>query len=332
MHLGLSFKYLLCSIASWHIQGPKKNILLKATARGGSTWVMEMIASQPGFRFYDEPFNIRRDNVKKAGLFCSWEELQPDTCDNEKVIKFLEALKYNQYRFMSPAPFRKYYRPVTRRIVFKLHELEHLIKEISERCDCDVLYLMRHPIPNSLSRAVVPRLDSFLASDFYRERYLGERKMNEIINVARKGTRLQRFVVSWCFENYIPLKEVSLDGNKWTALSYEELLLNSRKSCRYLSESLGLEDQDRLLRSVGEPSTNISMSGQETMEIMENPDDKDRKKNLVTRWKKRVSDEAERDAMEVLLLFDIDAYKYGRFIPNAKLLRFDDTAEKLNTE
>ena len=330
MNPGQTFRYLLRSLASQHVQGRKKNILLKATARGGSTWVMEMIASQPGFRFYDEPFNIRRDNVKKVGLFHAWEELQPDACDNEKVIGFLEGLKRNRYRFMNPAPFRKYYRPVTRRIVFKLHELEHMIDEIAERCECDVLYLVRHPIPNSLSRAVVPRLECFLESNFYRERYLGDQRMKEITEVARKGTRLQQFVVSWCFENYIPLKEVDLD--KWTTLSYEELLLNSRKSCQYLSESLDLEDQDRLLRSVGEPSTNITMSGQETMDIMSDPDEKKRKRRLVTRWKTRVSDEEERLAMEVLPLFDIDAYTYGRFIPHAKFLHFDDTAGKLEID
>ena len=330
MNPGQTFKYLLRSLTSQHVQGPKRNILLKATARGGSTWVMEMIASQPGFRFYDEPFNIRRDNVRKAGLFHTWEELQPDACDSEKVIGFLEGLKHNQYRFMNPAPFRKFYRPVTRRIVFKLHELEHMIEEIAERCECDVLYLIRHPIPNSLSRAVLPRLESFLASDFYRERYLGDERMKEITEVARKGTELQKFVVSWCFENYIPLKDTDL--SKWATLSYEELLLNSRKSCQYLGEALELEDQGSLFRSVGEPATNITLSGQETLDIMSNPDEEKRKRQLVTRWKTRVSDEEERLAMEVLSLFDIDAYTYGQFIPHVKLLHFDDTAGKLEAD
>ncbi|VAW73269.1 hypothetical protein MNBD_GAMMA15-653 [hydrothermal vent metagenome] len=330
MNPGRSFKYLLRSLASQHVQGPKKNILLKATARGGSTWVMEMIASQPGFRFYDEPFNIRRDNVRKAGLFHAWEELQPDACDNEKIIDFLDGLKHNRYRFMSPAPFRKFYRPITRRIVFKLHELEHMIDEIAERCGCDVLYLIRHPIPNSLSRFVVPRLESFLESDFYRDRYLGEQRLKEISEVARKGTRLQQFVVSWCFENYIPLKDTDL--GKWTTLSYEELLLNSRKSCQYLSQSLDLEDQSELLRSVGEPSTNITMSGQETLDIMSDPDEEKRKRQLVTRWKARVSDEEEKLAMDVLSMFDIDTYRYGRFIPHKNLLHFNDTETKLGTD
>ena len=172
-----TFKYLLRSIAGYHIQGNKKNILLKATARGGSTWVMEMIAAQPGFRFHDEPFNIRRESVVKAGLFHTWADLQPENCDHDKVIGFLEALKHNRYRFLNPAPFRKFYRPITRRIVFKIHELEHMIDEIATRCDCHILYLIRHPIPNSLSRSVVPRLEYFLKSDFYRTRYLGDQRM-----------------------------------------------------------------------------------------------------------------------------------------------------------
>ncbi|HHJ13726.1 MAG TPA: hypothetical protein ENJ79_05020 [Gammaproteobacteria bacterium] len=330
MNLPRSIKYAVRSVASWHMQGDRKNVLLKATARGGSTWVMEIIASQPGFRYYDEPFNIRRDNVRRTGLFRGWSELQPEHCDIDRVTDYLDALRDNRYRHMNPAPFRRHYRPITHRIVFKLHELEHAIGQIAARCDCRVLYLVRHPIPNSLSRAVVPRLELFLASDYYRDKYLGETRMQEIREVAEKGSRLQRFVVSWCFENYLPLRHAAEQG--WATLSYEELLLNPARSCRYLADALDLPDMRRLLRSVGEPSSNITLSGQETLQIMRDPDQDARRRRLVTRWRDKVGREEEKSAMEVLQLFDIQAYRFDRLVPDADLLHFEDTVSRLEVD
>ena len=66
------------TISNIHIQGDKKNIFLFATPRGGSTWVMEILASQPGMKYYDEPFSIRRPNVQKVSRFTKWEDLMPE--------------------------------------------------------------------------------------------------------------------------------------------------------------------------------------------------------------------------------------------------------------
>ncbi len=81
MNFKKSVKYLLNIVSNVHIQGEKKNIFIFSTPRSGSTWLMEIIASQSGFKFYDEPFNIRRENVQKAGYFSDWDELL-----REKII------------------------------------------------------------------------------------------------------------------------------------------------------------------------------------------------------------------------------------------------------
>ena len=146
------FKDIIRTYSNIHTQGTKKNILLNATPRGGSTWVMEIIASQPGMKFYDEPFNIRREIIKKTQLFAGWEDLQPEGCDPGKIISYLKALENNQYGYLNAAPFQKNHRWITNRIVFKVHELEHLITEIADQCNMQVLYLLRHPIPTSLSK------------------------------------------------------------------------------------------------------------------------------------------------------------------------------------
>lgn len=329
MSVSAELKYLLRSVSNVHVHGGKKNIVINATPRGGSTWLMEIIASQPGMKYYDEPFNIRRNNVQRTGLFSRWEDLQPEYADSKKITDYLNALSKNRYRFMNPPPFRKNYRPLTNRIVFKLHELEHLIDTIAQECNCQILYLVRHPIPNSLSRAVVPRLNQFLTSKYYRETCLNEAQWRDIGNVARTGSDLQRHVVSWCFENIIALRSCHASG--WTVLSYEELVINPEKSCDLLYRELDLEDRNRLLASVSKPAANIKMSEQESVDIIRSDSGRARNRRLLTRWKDKVTSQEEQEAFDVLAIFGIDAYQRDMFLPNHWLLNFDDTVYRFDS-
>ena len=82
----------LRSISNIHRPGYKKDIFLFATARGGSTWMMEILASQPGIKFFDEPVNIRRPNVQRTGVFRDWLDLMPDGRRVEYILQFFLAL------------------------------------------------------------------------------------------------------------------------------------------------------------------------------------------------------------------------------------------------
>jgi hypothetical protein len=51
-------KELLWYLTCQHEQGPEPNILLFATRRGGSTFVMELIGANRGIRSIDQPFEM----------------------------------------------------------------------------------------------------------------------------------------------------------------------------------------------------------------------------------------------------------------------------------
>jgi hypothetical protein len=59
---------LVKALTNVHRQGPLPNVFLFATPRSGSTWLMEIIASQPGFKYYDEPLNPRREMSPMAAF------------------------------------------------------------------------------------------------------------------------------------------------------------------------------------------------------------------------------------------------------------------------
>ncbi len=316
-------KYLLRALGNRHRQGQRPNVLLFATPRGGSTWLMEIIASQPRMKFYDEPFNVRRADVARAGRFTCWSDLMPEHVDTAKVFAYLDDLTQNRLPHMNPRPFRRQHRLFTDRIVFKIHELEFMADKIRQHLQAQVVYLLRHPIPTSLSRNVYPRLDYFMRSPYYRERYLSEAVWDEVRRIHRQGTDLEKGVLSWCFENVDVLRGGNVSN--WTVISYEELLLNPVKCCGYLAERLHLEDMDALLKSIDEPSSNIQMSDQDTHRILHEQDKQARKKKMVMKWRGKIGEAEEHRAMAILTLFGLDVYTAGRCIATRPYLLFEDT-------
>jgi Sulfotransferase domain len=318
----------LRSISNIHRPGNKKDIFLFATARGGSTWMMEILASQPGIKFFDEPVNIRRPNVQRTGVFCDWLDLMPDGRRGEDILQFFLDLQKNRYGFLNPAPFRRNYRPVTNRNVFKLHALEHMINELKDRCHGQVVFLLRHPIPTTLSRYEFPRLDRFLLSCYHRSEYLDDHQVNEAWNLYCKGSKLQRGILSWCFENFIPLRHS--DQKDWLVLTYEELLLNPEKLCQTIATSLDLPRVDLMLRAVNTPAANIKMSKQDTFAILNERDEQIRRRNLVTKWKLKVTENEERSCFDILSLFGLDTYQFQRAVAHDRYLYYPDTVKLLS--
>ena len=105
---------------SIHRPGKLPHVFLFTTPRSGSTWLMELIWSQPGFKAVNEPFDLRVSLVRKHLGIDTWEELQNDT-SLPLVQRYIEGYCANKIHTTEPAPWlNRYYKPITRRIVFKV--------------------------------------------------------------------------------------------------------------------------------------------------------------------------------------------------------------------
>lgn len=324
MGLNDSAKYALKAISNFHRQGPLPNVFLFATARGGSTWVMEILASQPGMKFYDEPLNIRRENVARTGLFPDWESLMPDTGDADRIVRYLKGLGDGEYPFMNPPPFRQQHRLRTNRIVFKIHEVEHLMGRIARECNGQILLLLRHPIPTTLSRTVFPRLHLFLASRYYDELIGDGQRLREIHRIGTTGSKLQKGTVSWCYNNLIPLRHADFDA---LVVTYEELVLNPTRSCDLILDTMRFTDRAAMLAAFGKAAVNIGMSGPDTAKVISEADQRTRNEYLVSRWQSKVTPQDRSDVTEIMELFGIDAYSGDRLLSHSRYLHFPETRE-----
>ncbi len=327
MNLRLELANAVKTVANLHRPGPSPDIFLFATPRGGSTWMMEVISSQPGFKFYDEPLSPRRDNVALSGVVPSWEALMSDTGDPARIIAFLRELQAGKHGYMNPPPFRRNHRYFTDRVVFKVHEIEHLMTKVEQECSAQIVYLLRHPIATSVSREVLPRLDLFLKCRYHEKLLDDPRARSRVLSIATKGTHFQRAVISWCYENLVALRQ---PGPAWLFLTYEELVLNPERSADLLIQRLKLTDRTAMLQAFDRPAANIQLSHEQTLAALHTADARRRRHRLVTKWTERVSEQQRREAAEVLDLFRLDAYRVDSALANSRFLHFGDTAAILD--
>ena len=153
------------SATNVHRPDGRKNICLFSTPRSGSTWLMELIWSQPGFKACNEPLDVRSPLVRRYLGITDWLELYNHSAV-PALHKYFQALCEGRLHAIDPVPFRRYYRPVTHRIVFKIiNGAEDRINWFRDTFNGQIVYLARHPIAVSLSREYYPRYYTLLHSD-----------------------------------------------------------------------------------------------------------------------------------------------------------------------
>lgn len=172
--------------------------------------------------------------------------------------------------------------------------------------------MMRHPIPVSLSRKVLPRLLTFLNSDY--KRHFSETQIQYAQNIAETGTKLEKGVLSWCLQNAVPLQQATKD---WIIVSYEQLVLNPEPVIDLIAREMDLPFPQKMIDRLRVPSETTWQSDHKTKEVLNGILDKSKNKYLIERWKSKISDEEEKSLMSILDVFNINAYSAGSPLPKA---------------
>jgi hypothetical protein len=303
---------IIKSKSNIHRPDGSPSVFLFSMPRSGSTWLMELIWTQPGFKSCDEPLNLRSSLVRKNLGISEWKDLY-DQDATLAMESYFRAFCDGRLGFMNPSPLRRHYRPLTQRIVFKvIHGGEDRINWFRDAFNSRIVLLLRHPIAVSLSREVYPRLHAFLNSDY--RRHLTKDQLDYANRIFDGGTGLERGVLSWCLQNMVPLREACDD---WAIVSYEQLVLEPRPVVMHLAHKLNLPEPERMLNHLATPSGVKAKSDAATQEVLGNT--ANRRSWLVEKWRERVGSSEERRVMEILERFELDAYRWGNLRPAERL-------------
>lgn len=296
--------------ANRHRPGRLPNVFISAVPRSGSTWLMELILTQPGFKPCSEPLDVRNADVRAHSGFPTWVTLYNASAE-PALERYLAGFIDGRLRFKNHSPRLPGYRPLTHRIVFKLlHGGEDRLPWLAQRFNGRIVLLLRHPLPVSLSRRQLPRLHAYLKSD-YQDRFSAEQLAHARAVVA-DGDPLACGVLSWCLQTAVPLRDRQPD---WTVITYEQLVLDPRPVVETLARNADLPAPQRMLRRIDRASTSTDQSDRLTRRRLQQPRSAAVRRWLVDKWRARVDADAARRAMAQLPLFGLDVYSAESTLP-----------------
>jgi hypothetical protein len=291
-----SARRLFRGVRAGHRPNGQPDVFLLAAPGSGSSWLAALIAQQPGFRYIDEPLGAGT----AVPALSSGGAAEGALTSSEALERYFRDLCKSPVPKVGPTPRRPLFRPATHRTVLRIaHRSEEVVGRLTdgvgERLGGRSLLLVRHPIATSVARKPPLELGAMLARHSV---YLTEAQRREGRRVAQRGSPLERGVLAWCLHHLHALGQRS---SRQAVLSYEQLVLEPERSALFLADHLALPDGVRLLVQLGRSLKHPRASEQ------------------VDRWRERVPASQERQLMELLELFQLDAYRAGDPLPAPEL-------------
>jgi hypothetical protein len=312
-----SLRQNLNLLASCHRQGVEPNVFIYSLPRSGSTWLMELILSQPGFRRFNEPLNLRKEFVREHLGITEWSDLHATRSrrDIERYFARLCTGELRDPRFNFKGPFSRNYRPLTRRTVFKIinggHELIHWL---AESFNGRTVLLLRHPIPVAQSRKSFPELEAIVNSEFVDR--LSGTELTVARSVTKSGSKLAKGILDWCLRNAMALRERK---PTWAIVTYEQLVLDAAPAVFHMSQKLDLPKPERILRRLKIPSRSFQQSTPETQQALRSDRSQNNKRWLVEKWRSAISTDELRQASEIISSFGLGhVYSVDDAIPRSE--------------
>lgn len=283
-----------------------------------------MIYSQPGVNYVDQPLDPwRYSPYNKIFRDIYQNKNFPDKIHLNRLEKYCNdvvfrgKLKgYSQWNYLD-----NNYKLFSDRLVIKILNALPLIDWFEETFDIKIVYLIRHPIPTSLS--IIQRnwgnvAEYFLHNQYFINKYLNKQKVSFSTKILENGTNLEKYMLEWCLYHLYPLSV--FNDRKWLTITYEELLLRPRQMVGLICDYLDLPDREKMLESILKPSKTTSRPSKKEI-TSKGPS------YLVNRWKEKIDEKIESEVMSILREFGIDAYKKGSTMPSTKLLHFGSMKE-----
>jgi hypothetical protein len=292
------FRRAVQEIASRFYLNPEadsqKSILIAGTARSGTTWLGDLIASQIPSRILFEPFNP--DLVLEYRKFNYFQYMRPGM-ENPEFHAFARKVFTGEIRNRwidrQNERIRSEYRVIKEiRINLALKWLHDNFPEVP------ILFLMRHPCAVVASRmelnwATDRDIEPFLSQPDLVEDHLAP--YMEIIKHA--NTDEEKHAVIWCVSNLVPLRQ--FQPNEIRIVYYEHLCTRPEIELPAVFASIGQSYRDTEHNAVNRPSQTALASSA----VVDGTD-------KISAWRKKLNDKQIENILQIVKAFGLD-YLYG---------------------
>jgi hypothetical protein len=284
------------------------------------------LAYHQGIRLIDQPLTVFETNTRVGKIkslylpampYSQFISLSPE--QEIIVYNYISMLLQGKFKPLGEVPVWNI--PfLSNRTVIKECDSMPLIDWFNRKFDVSIIYLTRHPIPQSLS--VVRNkwgitANAYLENENFCTFYLNAEKIKFARNLLSKGTYFDKAMVNWCFENLVPLKNCE---SEILRITYEELVLNPRATIEWLSNQLNLVHSNGIYEIINIPFQS-ALSEERTKDAIR----KGEREYLINKWQKMVLPNQLDSAKDILEAFAICDYCVNESRPAPHLIRFANT-------
>jgi len=272
----------------------RKTVFLAGSARSGTTWLQEIVNFKNEYRVLFEPF--RPDKVElvsdwKQYLYLRKDENSPLYLDPMKDIisgniKNIWVDTVNHRLFSQ------------KRIIKAIHANLLLYWVKCHFPEVPIILIMRHPCAVANSKLNIVKkhfqfknniLDEFLSQEDLVDDFLRPFQ----IRLREKKTDFETFIFMWCIENLIPITQFS-EGEIYITF-YETLCQNPQQEIKNIFSYINKPFSQDIIKKATIPSS-VSRNNS----AINSGDD------LIKSWRKNITDDQIKKAVEILNLFGLD--------------------------
>lgn len=307
---------LVAPFGNLHRQGDLPDIFIFSVPRTGSTFLMEVLAAQPGMKAINEPFNLNYPHSRRELGVNNWPDAVMLPNRREIYRRYVDRLRHARIKDFKSPFWTKNGRFYTTRNTFKiLHAGEDMIPWFEEQFGGMILLLIRHPIPTVLSHAKHPRVDYFLQQPEMRAQFAPQH-IAFAERILASDNQYDRGVLDWCLQ-YYPAFAKGVDP-RWTVISYEDLSVESEGAVSYLEQRLKLFPTRNLNKLIGTPSGSTVQSNPDTVAFFNSGEVANERNFLIEKWRRALAPGVEERTFEILQGMGLDIYSYGSLFPAEK--------------
>jgi hypothetical protein len=272
-------------------------MLIAGTARSGTTWLADIIASQMPCRVMFEPFHSGK--VKGFSQFNYFQYMHPEE-ENNDLYTYCYKLFTGDIRDSWIDRKIDNLNPQSRLV--KDIRANLFLKWISQNFpQVPILFIIRHPCAVVLSRM---KLDWATDTDIYpflaQREVIGDFLSDKMDIIKKAKTDVEKHAIVWCVSNLVPLKQFNSGG--LSIIFYENLCIQPHIEIPKIFKTLQHEYKNSVFDHINKPST----TSMRTSAVLTG-------ENKVTRWKRELSPEQISNIMSVVETFKLD-HIYGESV------------------
>lgn len=271
-------------------------LFVGGSARSGTTWLQEMIAAQARFRIIFEPFHeqLAPEPLRSVPAYI------PPSLTTAPYVSVVENVLRGRVRARW-SDQHNHHVVSRRRLIKEIHSNLRLgwLREYFPYFP--IVFLLRHPLAVAVSRSRLGWRPS-------PERYFGDpRLVEDHLDpfrpiLATCTNDLDRRVMQWCIENYVPLSYFQ-QRDDIVVVFYERLVVDPDNELRRVIEATRLPARHGGRKLASTPSVTAYRSRGFEMA------------NALDDWRRQLSATDAARALEVVSAFGLDALYGGELMP-----------------